>query len=406
MRPRAERLLLAIVLGAGACLSPLDPASEEIAAVRVTIGDRAAAADTIQVRATTRVRAAAIAAEGYELPVTGFVFESSDEGIAVVDELGTVRGVAPGEATITATAPRGGLSGSVDVVVVPSTIAYTIDVGWGAGAMAFSTDFTRAYVATAADSVVVVDALGFFRTDAIGLGARADGLAATGGRLYATHAAIDSVSVVGTARNEVGGRIWIGAGPTGAAATPARAMIAARWDRRVVLVEEGRPTLGVPVGGEPRDLALSRDGSRLFATVLRDDGWHLVGIAPAYPDTLGSVPLAGEPTAIATSGDGSRIYVLHGAARTVAVYVEAGEGEYELAGTVETGAAPGGIGARQVGPAHVVVSGSPAIVFDGISLDVTDRIDGTGSGAVAVRPDGLFAFIADRERGLLHVIGL
>ena len=406
MRRRAERFALVLLLGAGACLSPTDPADEPIAAVRVTIGDGASREDTIQARATTRVHAAALASEGYELPVAGFGFASSDQSVAVVDELGTVRGVSPGEATITAVAPGGGPSGSVVVVVVPSTIAYTIDVGWGAGAMTFSTDFTRAYVATGSGSVVVVDALGFFRADEIALGADVDGLAATGSRLYATHADIDSVSVVGTARNDLEGRIWIGAGPVGAAATPARAVIAARWDRRVVLLEEGQPPLGVPVDGEPAALALSGDGTRLYATVRRDDGWHLVGIAPAWPDTLGSIRLAGEPTALATNGDGSRIYVLLGSARTVAVYVETGEGTYALDGTVETGDAPGGIGARRFGPAHVVVSGSPAIVFDGESLEVTDRIEGAGRGAVAVRPDGLFAFIADPDGGVIHVLGL
>ena len=197
---RVRLLLTAALLGTGGCLSPADPSSGDVAAVRVTIGDGGFAADTVQVRATTRVHAAAIAPAGYDLGLTGFTYTSSNSGVASVDENGTVRGVAPGSATITATAPKGGKSASVAVLVVPSTIAYTINVGGSPGSIAFSTDYTRAYVATATDSLVVIDALGFFRTNVAPIGASASSIAATSGEIYITHASLDSVTRVTTWR--------------------------------------------------------------------------------------------------------------------------------------------------------------------------------------------------------------
>ena len=83
-----------IALGSMACLDPIAPGTMEIGMVRVTIGSRGAELDTIQVRATTRVQAVALALEGYDVGVTNFRYASSDTLVATVDSLGTVRGEA------------------------------------------------------------------------------------------------------------------------------------------------------------------------------------------------------------------------------------------------------------------------------------------------------------------------
>lgn len=406
---RADRLrpfLLAMLLPLGACLTPTDATRVPVAQVRVTLGDHDGTTDTIQVRGTTRVHAAALAREGYDIGETRFAYASSDTSIAVVDSLGTVRGVAPGTATISATAPQG-KSGHATVVVVPATIAYTIDVGSQPGAIAFSTDYTRAYALTAPDSLVVIDALGFFRSAALALGHPAAALAATSTSIYATHPDIDSVTVVSAATNEVTGRIWVGAGPEGAVGSGDRAYIATRYDRKVVILDHGALTLGIPVGGEPHALAISGDGSRLFATVRRDDGWYLLAIAPSYPDTLGSVALPAPPIAVTASADGSRAWVLLASpARVVAIADTARDGHLAIAGSATVGSGATGISARWTGRADVVVSGDPLLVLDGATLDETVRIPGAGMGWVTVRPDGLFAFIGAPQSGLIDVIGL
>lgn len=410
MHFRASRFLTKFVTGAAllaglaGCLDPVNPAEAEVAAIRVLFG-AADTTDTVQVRGTTRARAIALARDGYDLGRTDFTYVSSDTTVAAVDPTGVVRGVRAGTAVIRAVLPDG-RSGEGTLVVVASTIAYTIPVGSNPGAMAFSTDYTRLYVVTGPDSLAIVDALGFFRLLAVGLGLPGGGVAATGDAIYVTHPLSDSVSVVSTGTNAVNGRIWVGAGPTGAAATPTRVFIAARYDRKVVIVEPGKANLAIPAGGEPHEVAVSRDGRRLFATVESGGAWRLLAAAPAFPDTLESIALPGRPGAIATDGTGSRVYVLLPDAARVAVYGEGSDGRYRLEATVDVGASPGGVSARLAGTPLAVASGEPTTLFDVTSLQAPEHVSGAGSGHVAVRPDGLFAFIASRTSGVLRVITL
>lgn len=398
---------MALLVATGGCLSPMDPASSAaIAAVRATIGAAGFGADTIQVRATTRVRATALAAAGYDLGVSNFSYVSSNPAIAVVDGNGTVRGVAPGSARITATAP-GGKSATVVVVVVPSTIAYTIAVGDSPGPITFSTDYTHAWVATAGDSLVAVDALGFFRIGAARVGAPAYAIAATGTNVYLTHPALDSITRVGTANSQSLGRAFVGAGPSGIVVSGGRAWIAARYDRQLVIVEGSSRAGSLPLGGEPHDLAVDATGGLLFATVENGGAWRVAIVRPAGTDTLGSFSVAAGPSALASSASGDHVYLLYPAERLVRVYTRGAAGAYALQGTVTTGASPGGIAARHAGEVpYVVVSGEPGTVFDGVTLQVYDRVAGVGTGNVAIRPDGLFAFVAAPGTTAVNVLGL
>ena len=404
---RVRLLAAAALLATTGCLAPMDPAATDIAAVHATIGDAGFAVDTIQVRGTTRVHASALASAGYDLGVAGFTYTSSNPAVAVVDDNGTVRGVAEGSATITATAPRGGKSATVSVLVVASTIAYTIPVGGSPGPIAFSTDYTRAYVATTGDSLVVIDALGFFTTNSAPIGSGASGIAATTDAIYITHSALDSVSRVTTGSTQPLASIFVGAGPSGIVAMGSTAWVAARYDRRIAVVEGGDVPRSILLAGEPHDLALDRDGGVLFATVDAGGGaWRVAVVHTASSDTSGSFAIATAPTAIAASASGDRVYVLYAGERLVRVYAS-GSGGYTLQGTVATGASPGGIAARHVGTIpYVVVSGEPATVFDGESLVVYDHVAGAGTGPVAIRPDGLFAFVAAPGTNFVNVLGL
>ena len=55
---------------------------------------------------------------------------------------------------------------------------------------------------------------------------------------------------------------------------------------------------------------------------------------------------------------------------------------------------------------YVVVSGESATLFDGVSLQVYDQVVGAGTGPVAIRPDGLFAFVAAPGTTSVNVLGL
>jgi YVTN family beta-propeller protein len=401
---RRSLSLAALLLGSTlACLEPLDPSSVPVATVIVRVGANRIE-DTIQVRHTARVYATAYARDGFDIGLTKFKYETSDPAIATVDSNGTVQGISPGIATITATAPQG-QSGSVKIVVRPSVIAYTLGAPLQPGAIAFSTDYTRAFVAVKPDSIAVFDALGFFRISTVHLGYIPARIAATSSRLYATHPDIDSVSVVNTASSTKTGTIWVGAGPEGAAAAGNKVFIATRYDRKVVIIDNGVLTFGIPVNGEPRELTVSIDGKRLFASVDRGAaGWALVAMDPTFPDTLGSVPLTGEPKALATDRDGTRVYALIGS--TVYVFESTPTGTYVAAGSVAVSTNAGGIAASPSGTPYVVVSGDETVIFNGETLAVLERIPDAGRGFVRVRPDGLFAFISSPEANVVHVVVL
>ena len=398
------RVALILLMGAAACLDPVDPTRVEVAEVRVVFG-AADTTDTVQVRGTTRARAVALAREGYDLGRTDFSFSSSDTTIATVDATGVVRGVRPGTAVVTAALPDG-RSGEGTVQVIASAIAYTIPVGDGPGMMAFSTDFTRLFVTIGPDSLAVVDALGFFRLLAVPLGLPGRSVAATAEGVYVTHPDHDSVSVISTGTSTLADRIWVGAGPTGAAATSTRAFIAARYDRKIVILEAGHPALGLPVGGEPHEVAVSRDGRRLFATVEANGAWRLMVAAPAFPDTLQSLALPARPGAIATTASGDRVVVLLPDAGKVVIYAEGADGRYGESGIVDVGTSSGGVSIRLSDATLAVASGDPLTLFDATSAQTSEQIPGVGTGHVAIRPDGLFAFIASPSSGVLRVIVL
>ena len=393
-----------LVMTSAACLDPVDPVQAEVAEVRVVFG-AADTSDTVQVRGTTRARAVALAREGYDLGRTDFTFSSSDTTVATVDATGVVRGVRAGTAVITASLPDG-RSGEGSVSVISSTIAYTIPVGANPGMMAFSTDFTRLFVTIAPDSLAVVDALGFFRLLAVPLGLPGRSVAATAEAVYVTHPDHDSVSVISTGTSTLTSRIWVGAGPTGAAATSTRAFFAARYDRKIVILEAGRPALGLPVGGEPHDVAVSRDGRRLFATVETAGAWRLMVAVPAFPDTLHSLALPARPGAMATTASGDRVVVLLPSLAKVAIYAEGADGRLREAGMVDVGTSSGGVSVRLADATVAIASGEPLTLFDATSGQVSERIPDVGTGHVAIRPDGLFAFIASPSAGVLRVIVL
>lgn len=396
----AGTLLLALT----ACLDPLRPEDVEIAYISATIGSEAQAVDTIQVRGTTRVTARAFSRDGYDTGLSSFDYESSDTTIAVVDAFGSIRGVSPGEAEISVTAQ--GVRASVRVVVTPSTIAYTIPVGNDPGAIAFSSDFARAYTLIGGDSVVVVDALGFFRVSAVALGIPSHGLAAAGARLYVTHPFHDELSVIATGTNELAGRIAVGLGARGIVAHGTRAFVAVGSARHVIALENGVLGTAVPVDGEPRELAISAGGNRLFATVLGANGWHVAVIDPGLSQVVGSIPLSEEPAALAASPNGERLYVLFpGSNRVVAFVADAGApGGYRTAGEISVGVNAGGIAVRPTGEPLVIVSGEPVTIFHGETLRLLDAVPLGGTGDVAVRPDGIFAFLAARGSSVLNVV--
>ena len=393
----------ALVLLAG-CLTPTDPSSVRIAAIRVTVGDAGRAVDTIRVRRTTRIQATAYASQGYDLGVTSFGYASSNEAVATVDAAGVVRGVAPGTSTITVTAPQG-RSARVTVVVRTTTVEFAIPLGSTPGDIAFSQDYARAYVTAAGDSLAVLDAFGFFRLRSIALGLAPAHVAATGDAVFVTHPSVDSVSVISVGSNALLRRIAVRGMPDAIVASPTRAFVASRGGTTITALTTTGAVGSVTLAGAPQQLALARTGTRLFATVVANGVSTLVSIDGAALRVLQGVALPAASIALASNVDGSRVYVLL-ASGVVRSYTVDAAGGFASAGTTTVGSGATGIATRLVGPPDVVVSGEPVVILDGLSLAVIDRVLGAGTGAVAIRSDGLFAFIAAPDRRTVNVVGL
>jgi YVTN family beta-propeller protein len=404
MRGRLHLGAWLAVLALVACLDPVDPTDAPVAAVQVTF-DGTNTSDTITVRGTTRARAAAIARQGYDLGRTDFTFTSSNEAVAIVEATGVVRAINPGTAVIRATLP-GGIVGEGEVMVVPTAVEYDFAVGNAPGAMTFSPDYARLYVVIAPDSLAIVDALGYARLSAVPLRAAGTRVAATAQRVYVTHPGIDSVSLVSSATNAVIRRIAVGSAPTGAAATADRAFLALRGDRAIAVIDGEQRVASIGLAGAPHELAVARDGRRLFATMETASGWRLTIVDPAIADTVHSLALTSAPGPITTDLSGQRVYVLLPSESRVAVFVEGADGRYQAAGSVAVAADAGGISARLTGAPLVVVSGSPVTVFDGVTLALSEQVANVGTGHVAVRPDGVFAYISSVLTGTVRVIGL
>ena len=81
-------------------------------------------AETVAVGKDIQLSAIPRASNGNELAGREVSWSSSDASIARVDEMGIVRGVAPGEATITATSE--GQSGSATITVIPRPVASVV----------------------------------------------------------------------------------------------------------------------------------------------------------------------------------------------------------------------------------------------------------------------------------------
>jgi len=408
MRVRHAALAASILaLGTTGCLTPLDPAQVPIGAVRVTLGDRALTLDTLGVRRTARINAVAVAKDGYELPIANFQYSSSNTAVAVVDSSGVVLAIAPGATRIAAIAPDG-TRGEATVVVVPSTVDYEIPVGGAPRAIAFSPDYTKAYVAVAGGSVAFLDAIGFFRVTTLTLGDEIADIAATPSLLYATHSGARAVSVIATATRELKARITLDGSPGAIVARDTRVWIAEPMVQHIVIVDGTTLTTSFAVAGEPAALALSADGSRLYVSLHDASRWSLAMLDPATGTEQSRVPLAGEPVAIAvgSSGDGAeRVYAaIPGAGQLLAFGI--GGGQLAITQTTSLAAQAGGIAARPGSAPLVVVSGSPLGILDGGTLAVLDTVMNGGSGCVAVRPDGLFVFVGALDAAAVRVIGL
>lgn len=406
MRVRLFSAAMMLVTG---CLAPMDPASVPIGQIRVTLGDRSLTLDTLAVRRTVRVNAVALARDGgYELPIASFRYASSNTSSATVDSLGVVHAIAPGSAVISASASDG-TRGQATVVVVPSSVDYDIAIGGVPGAITFSPDYTKAYVVLQGHSLAFIDAIGFFTASTMPLDTDIGDLAATGSLLYATHPTDGSVSVIATSTHELRARIPVGGSPTGVVPRGTRAWVATGGSQRIAVLDGESLTTSFAVQGSPSALALSGDGSLLYAAVMNGDAWSVAVIDASSGVERGRVAMPGRPAKLAPAVDATgaeRVYVVMPDIDRLAELTMDGSARPMIARTSTIAAGAGGAAVRGGDTPLVVVSGSPLGIYDGSTLGLIDAVAGAGTGAVALRPDGLFVFVGSPATNSVRVIGL
>ncbi len=160
-----------------------------------------------------------------------------------------------------------------------------------------------------------------------------------GKTLYVSHSGTSTITALDLASGTPRRLLVPGlsSGPFGIAATDRALYITdIGADRVVVLSPEGQVQNRLVVGQQPRSLALSPDGQRLYVTALASP--QLTVIDPLADQVLAPIPLpVGGTFAVAPSPDGQRIYLTaHEEGALVAVDARAGE----VVGTVPVGANP------------------------------------------------------------------
>lgn len=193
--------------------------------------------------------------------------------------------------------------------------------------LAVSPDGKRLYVLNPNQrAVAIVDTGTFQPAESIPLGTQPLYLASLavsrdGTHLYATDGR-ESLLVLSVSAGRVVARIPVGKFPAGVAVSPdgQRVYVANNQSDTVSVVDSVtyRVVATIPVGVNPTGLAVSPDGQRVFvANTGRAPGGSdarpgtVTVIAAATQQVLATVPVRGQPRSLAVSPDGRRVYVSH-----------------------------------------------------------------------------------------------
>ncbi len=220
------------------------------------------------------------------------------------------------------------------------------------------------------------------------------------------------VSVIDTSTNQrIGADIPVGTDPRGIAIAPdgSRAYVANHGDDSVSVIDLNTKSLvtEIAVSAAPRAVALSPDGSRAFV----GHGGTPIAVIDTATNSLippgGTVAEAG--TALAVTPDGSRLYVVEvpGARVTVLNAANPGGGEglpiFVGVSPVAVAIAPDGLRAYVVNQFDGDVSVIDIAGETNLGIDI--GVGGTPS-AIAIKPDGSRAYVTNAADGTVSTISL
>lgn len=221
----------------------------------------------------------------------------------------------------------------------------------------------------------------------------------TGGpRAYITNVLSNSVSVVGTATPKVEATIPVGREPRGIALSPdaAAAYVTNAKDNSVSVIETAtnRVVATIRVGKGPQGIAVAPDGTRVYVVNGLDNSVSVINAATRTVEL--TLPVGREPQAIALTPDRTRAYVSNFADDSVTV-LDLTTNRTET--TLKVGEGPNGIAVSPDGSVVYVVNheDDTVSVIDTATNQVSGDPIAVGflPAKVAFSPDGTKAFVSN-----------
>lgn len=229
----------------------------------------------------------------------------------------------------------------------------------------------------------------------------------TGGpRVYVTNVLSNTVSVVSTADSTVAATIPVGEEPRGIALSPdgASAYVANFKDNTVSVIDTATDTVAttVSVGRNPQGVVFAPDGTKVYVVNGGDNAVSVVNSVTRAVEATASV--GREPQAIAVTPDGTRAYVTNFADDSVSVLDLNTNG---LVTTIAVEKGPDGIAVTPDGSKVYVVNfnDDSVSVIDTTTNAVTGTLEvGILPAKVAFSPDGIRAFVTNTLDFTISVI--
>ncbi len=156
----------------------------------------------------------------------------------------------------------------------------------------------------------------------------------------------------------------------------------------------------VTVGGQPRGVAVSTDGARVYVANSADDTVSVVG--SAWLNTLATVTVGSQPVSVATSS--AFAYVTNSGDNTVSIIETSTE---TVTGTVMVGLNPQAIAVSAQGKSvYVANAGSNTVsVIDAARNTVVKTLPtGRTPSGIAISPDGGTIYVANKDDSTVSII--
>ena len=267
-----------------------------------------------------------------------------------------------------------------------------------------------AYITDYSDSTVsVINMATNLVTANILVGSLPDGVSISpdGSKVYVTNAGSNYVSVINTTTNLVAATIYGESEPWGVAMSPDgnKVYVTNNAANTVSVINTATDsvTATINVGSHPIGVAVTPDGSKVYVVNNSSPGSSVSVINTSNDSVTSTIPVGSLPTAVAISPDGSKAYV-SGGSNFVSIISTSTD---TVTAEINVWCCPDGIAVSPDGSAVYVssVGLSSVYVISTLTNSVTASISvGTYPEGVSVSPDGKSVYVANAGSNDVSVI--